>query len=108
MRWPIIPCIRSLDDDLPPGDYYALVSRGNQRPECQVYVWTLQQVLPAIPIPLLPPDPDVWIDLGAVFRTTYERGRCSRSIDYLAEPPIALDGVRLAWVTEQARGGVST
>ncbi len=70
-----------LDEELPPGDYYAMVSRGNQRPACQVYAWTLQQVLPAIPIPLLPSDPDLWIDLAAVFRTTYERGRYI-SLDY--------------------------
>jgi hypothetical protein len=96
-----------LDEELPAGDYYALVSRGDQRPACQVYTWTLQQSLPAIPIPLLSPDPDVWIDLGAVFRTTYERGRYTRSVDYAAPPPIALDSVRLAWVTERARTGAS-
>jgi len=94
-----------LNQDLPSGDYYVLVSRGNRRPVCQVYPWTLQQPLPAIPIPLLAPDPDVWIDLGAVFATTYQRGRYERSIDYNAPPPIALDAARLAWVTERARGG---
>jgi hypothetical protein len=97
----------SLQEDLPPGDYYALVSRGDQRPACQVYAWTVRQPLPAIPIPLLAPDPDVWIDLGAVFRTTYERGRYDRSVDYTAPPPIALDPARLAWVTERAAGGAS-
>jgi hypothetical protein len=90
-----------------PGDYYALVSSGNQRPDCQVYHWTMRQALPAIPIPLLPPDPDLWIDLGAVFSTTYERGRYSRSIDYTAPPAIALDSARMAWVTERARIGIS-
>jgi len=94
-----------LEQDLPPGDYYALISRWDRRPDCQVYHWTMQQSLPPIPIPLLPPDPDVWIDLGAVFRTTYERGRYGRSIDYSAPPPMALDRARLAWVTERARGG---
>ena len=64
-------------------------SRGNQRPACQVYAWTMRQSLPAIPIPLLPSDPDLSIDLGAVFRTTYERGRYSRSVDYAARLPAA-------------------
>jgi hypothetical protein len=53
----------------------------------QVYAWTLRQPLPAIPIPLLAPDPDAWVDLAAVFRTTYERGRYARSLDYQAPPP---------------------
>jgi Protein of unknown function (DUF4058) len=90
-----------LEQELPPEDYFAIVSRWNQRPKCQVYHWTMRQALPAIPIPLLPPDPDVWIDLGAVFRTTFERGRYSRSIDYTAPLPIALDPARRAWVMEQ-------
>ena len=44
--------------------------------------------LPAIPIPLLPPDPDVWFDLAAVFATTYERGRYRGSVDYAAPLPV--------------------
>jgi hypothetical protein len=67
----------------------------------------MRQPLPPIPIPLLAPDPDVWIDLGAVFRTTYERGRYARSIDYAGPPPVALDAARLAWVTQQVRAGRS-
>jgi len=94
-----------LEQEFPPGDYYALVSRWDQRPACQVYYWTVRQSLPAIPLPLLPPDPDVWIDMGAVFRTTYEKGRYGRSIDYTAPPPVALDPARLAWVMERAAGG---
>ncbi|HEX5273090.1 MAG TPA: DUF4058 family protein [Gemmataceae bacterium] len=70
------------EEELPPGDYYAFVSRGDRRPKCQAYHWTMRQPLPPVPVPLLAPDPDVWIDLGAVFRTTYERGRYARSIDY--------------------------
>jgi hypothetical protein len=95
-----------LEEDFPPGDYYALVSRGEQRPKCQVYHWTMQHALPPIPIPLLPPDPDVWIDLGAVFQTAYERGRYGRSIDYTEPPPVALDAGRRAWVMERGRGNL--
>ncbi len=91
-----------LEQELPSGDYYTFVSRWDQRPKCQVYHWTVRQSLPAIPIPLLAPDPDVWIDLGAVFRTTYERGRYGRSIDYTGSPPITLEPGRLAWITERA------
>jgi hypothetical protein len=97
-----------LEQALPAADYYAFVSRWDRRPNCEVYHWTMQQPLPAIPIPLRPPDPDVWIDIAAVFRTTYQRGRYARSIDYAGPPPIALDAERLAWVTERARGGAVT
>jgi hypothetical protein len=92
-----------VEDGLPQGDYYALVARWDRRPICDVYAWTMRQPLPPIPIPLLPPDPDVWIDLGALLRMTYERGRYGRSLDYTAPPPVALDAERLAWVTVRAR-----
>ena len=31
-----------LRDPLPPADYYVLISRGDQRPNCHVYHWTLR------------------------------------------------------------------
>lgn len=93
-----------LEQELPAGDYYALVSRWDRRPECDVYAWTMQQALPVIPIPLLPPDADVRLDLSAVFVMTYERGRYARSLDYNGPPPVALDPARLTWLTERARG----
>jgi hypothetical protein len=97
-----------LEPSLPPADYYALVSRADRRPACTVYCWNVQQELPPIPIPLLAPDPDVWVDLGAVFKTTYQRGRYARSIDYSAAPPVTLDAARMAWVTKRASGAAAS
>lgn len=97
-----------LEEELPPGDYYTLVSRGDRRPKCDVYSWTLRNALPAIPIPLLAPDFDVWLDLGALFRTTYQRGRYDRSVDYSMPPPVKLDNAMQAWVTERLGGGTPT
>src|SRR5205809_3654793 len=77
-----------MDRPLPRGDYYALVARAERRPDCEVYAWTVRDPLPRIPIPLLAPDPDVVLDLGAVFATAYERGRYAGSIDYTA--PLAI------------------
>jgi hypothetical protein len=93
------------EDNRPPGDYYALLSRGDRRPECNVYAWPLPHLLPAIPIPLLAPDPDAWIDLAAVFATTYERGRYARSLDYASPPAVSLGDEMRRWVMEQARSG---
>src|SRR6202008_2923837 len=59
---------------LPPGDSYYFVSRGEQRPDCQVYAWNLRQALPRLPVPLRAPDADIFIELGAVFATAYDRG----------------------------------
>ena len=95
-----------LEEELPSGDYYALVSRGDRRPKCDVYAWTVRHALPPIPIPLLAPDADVWFDLGAVFRTAYEKGRYARSLDYAAEPPAPFEGEAHPWVMERASAGI--
>ncbi len=91
-----------LSKDYPAGHFFALVARGDRRPDCQVYSWTVRQPLPPIPIPLLPPDSHVWIDLGAVFATTHERGRYTRSIDYGVSVPGRLDEPDQQWLHEVA------
>jgi hypothetical protein len=83
---------------LPPGDYYYLVSRGEQRPDCQVYAWTMRQPLPRLPIPLRAPDADIHIDLGAVFATAYERGRFQQRIDYRGPVPGMLSDEDRQWL----------
>jgi hypothetical protein len=95
-----------LAQDYPLGDYFALVAPGDRRPHCDVYAWSVRQPLPAIRIPLLPPDPPIRTDLGAVFSLTYDRGRYLRSIDYTAAPhPVLAEGDR-TWSAETARATV--
>jgi len=85
------------------GDYHALVSRTEQRPMSNVYSWPIRQALPIIPIPLLTPDPDVPLDLAAVFTTVYQRGQYERSIDYAAPLDLPLSPVDRAWAEELAK-----
>jgi hypothetical protein len=59
---------------IPAGDFYAMISRGDHRPDCEVYAWNPADALPVIPIPLSPPDIDIAIDLQDVFATAFERG----------------------------------
>ena len=72
----------TMDEPLPPGDYYAFVSRAEARPASEVYAWSLRRALPTIPIPLSAPDPDIPLNLAGVFATTYHRARYERSIHY--------------------------
>jgi hypothetical protein len=90
-------------EPLPPGDYYAMISRSNQRPDCEVYAWSLRQPLPTIPIPLRNPDPDVSIDLGPVFRTAFARGRYGRSLPYHQSPRALLNEEDKQWAAHRAR-----
>jgi hypothetical protein len=83
---------------LPPGDCYCLISRAEQRPDCQVYAWSLRQPLPVLPVPLRAPDPDIVIALGEVFATAYDRGRFQRRIDYHSHLPAQLRPDEKPWV----------
>ena len=67
---------------LPQGDYYTFVFFGDRRPNVSVYAWPLRRPLPVLPIPLRAPDPDVFMDLGAVVSNTYVRSQYGRKIDY--------------------------
>jgi hypothetical protein len=86
---------------LPPGDYYYLLARADQRPNYQVYAWNLRQPLPTLPVPLLPPDGDIHFDLGKVFATTYDRGRYRRRMDYRPPPPAKMSEEDQSWIAEK-------
>src|SRR5437870_11366040 len=75
-----------VDGSLPAGDFYAMVSRFTKRPDCDIYAWSLTDRLPAIPIPLLPPDRDLRCGLAAIFAQTFDRARYDRSLRY-GPPP---------------------
>jgi hypothetical protein len=90
---------------LPSGDFYALVSRALRPRTAIVYAWTLRARLPVIPIPLLTPDPDIGIDLAAVFATAYQRGHYQRSIDYAANLPEPWSKDDQAWAAQIIASG---
>ena len=92
-----------LDAPYPSGDYFTLVARFDRRWNCDIYAWSVRDALPTIPIPLLPEDGEVGVDLAAVFATTYERGRYARSLQYGAAPPISAETKAAAWIERQAK-----
>lgn len=88
-------------------EFYALVSRQNWRPRAAIYAWSLRERLPTISIPLAKGDPDVPLDLQAVFTSAYDRARYDLSIDYKTPlvPPPAQDKQTLHEVLAQATPG---
>jgi len=95
-----------LAGSVPAGDYYAFLSRSDRFPNCEVYAWSIRRPLPTLPIPLVAPDPDLRVDLGAVFATAYERGRYARSLTYGAPPPVPVPGEDQDWVIERGRAAI--
>src|SRR5262249_52898574 len=88
------------------GDCHALVSRTEQRPLADVYSWSILDRLPTIPIPLMAPDPDIPLELAAIFATVYPRGQYERSIDYRAPLGLPLGAEDRAWAEALARSAL--
>jgi hypothetical protein len=83
---------------MPPGDYFAIVSRGFRRPRADVFSWSLRQTLPTISIPLKKGEPEVPLDLQAVLATVYERADYPLTIDYEAPLNPSLNDEDAAWM----------
>jgi hypothetical protein len=92
-----------MEQPLPPGDYFAFVARAERRPDCDVFAWTVRDTLPLILIPLLAPDPDIVVELAAIFASVYQEARYAESIDYGAPLTLPLAPEDRAWAEELAR-----
>jgi hypothetical protein len=90
---------------LPPGDYFALVSRLERRDTSDVYAWSVRRLLPTIPIPLAQPDPDVSLDLAMAVGRAYDQGRYARLVNYTAAVDLPLAPDDRAWVEDLAHAG---
>lgn len=58
--------------DLPPCDYYVMVSRYEQRPDADLWPVGLRERLPVVPVPLERPHPDARLDLQQVLDRVYD------------------------------------
>jgi len=76
---------------LPPAAYYVCVSRTEEWPQAGVWPVGLRERLPRIPVPLGEGDPDVPLDLQALFDAVYEAAGYAETLDYRhgTEPPLS-------------------
>jgi hypothetical protein len=88
---------------LRPSDYRVLVSRGGRHTNAHYWPIGVRQPLPAIGVPLRGKDPDVSLDLGAVFRAVYDRAAYDLSLDYRKDPDPPLEGDDAKWARELLR-----
>ncbi len=86
---------------LPPAPYYVFLSRVQRRPYTQVYAIGLRDQLPRIPVPLLPPDPDVVLDLQAALDACFDLVGYEQLLDYQAAPPAGLSDSDQTWALAQ-------
>ena len=84
---------------LPPSPYYVFLSRFTRRPVSEVWPVGLREPLPTVPVPLLPPDPDVPLQLQAAIEACFELVGYERLLDYTQPPPPPpLNADELTWV----------
>jgi len=72
---------------LPHSDYCVFLTRAGRRDQVETWPISVRDPLPAVPIPLLPGDDDVVLDLGHALRAIYDEARYDLSIDY-SQPPV--------------------
>lgn len=88
----------------PPGNYYIYLSRIQRRPYTQIWPVALREPLPTVPVPLLPPDPDVALEFQAAVDACFELVGYERLLDYSGPPPPPdLNAEDAAWVDEVLR-----
>jgi hypothetical protein len=86
---------------LPNEPYFAFLSRAQHRPRIYIWPMSLRAALPVVAVPLLPPDPDLPLDLTAALKRIYATARYDLRIDYLQPPPPPdLSAEDAAWVRE--------
>jgi hypothetical protein len=84
----------------PDSPYTLLVSRADHAPYCRVWLGHYRHPLPAIPVPLLSPDPDLTLDLQPLINDIYALGRYDEQIDYARPLTPPLSAAETAWVRD--------
>jgi Protein of unknown function (DUF4058) len=92
-----------VDRVLPSVPYFVFVSLADQRPRVQRWPLPLSEPLPSVPIPLLPGDPEVALNLQTALDTVYQAVGYDLAVDYSVEPPGPLSDEDLGWVDRRLR-----
>jgi len=73
--------------------YFVFLTRSGGGRKVEVWPLALRDPLPVLPVPLLDPEPDVALELGAALRAIYDEAGYDLSLDYRQppEPPLAGD-----------------
>jgi hypothetical protein len=78
-------------------DYLVSLHRGGQGERFEIWRIPLRRRLPCIHVPLAGNDPDVVLDLQAVFDRCYDEGPYARRLDYRREPSVPLARADAEW-----------
>ena len=82
---------------LPPDPYFVFLSRVERRPITEIWPIPFDQPLPTVPVPLLPGDADVFLDLQQALTNIYDLCRYDLEIDYSNPPETPLPLEMTEW-----------
>jgi len=91
---------------LPQSDYFVFLTRAERRDQTETWPISVRDPLPVVPVPLLPGDDDVPLDLAHALRTIYDEARYDLSIDYSQPPVLPLAEDDAAWAQALLEGNV--
>jgi len=74
-----------------------LVSRANQKPLGDLYLFNLPDMIPAFPLPLRGGDAEPIVDLQGLLNAVYDRAAYDFRIDYTATPVPPLSETDAVW-----------
>ncbi len=78
--------------------YRILVSRGNCRPQADLYAFNVQDLIPTFPLPLQPGDTEPYIDLQNLLNGIYDEGGYDLRLDYQQNPVPELNDLDTVWL----------
>ena len=90
-RFPVVGPLPSLP-------YFVFLSRSNRRPQVEVWPISLDQPLPMLPVPLLPGDLDVPLDLQLAYQTIYDLFGYDQAADHSGLPTVPLATEQELWM----------
>jgi Protein of unknown function (DUF4058) len=90
-------------EPLPKVPYFVFLSRSERRPVTDVWPVEFVQPLPAVPVPLLPGDSDVPLDLQCALTNVYDLCAYDLLIDYSHSPQHPVPRNAAAWVEKCLR-----
>lgn len=78
--------------------YRILVSRGDCRPQADLYSFNVANAIPSFPIPLKSEDTEPLVNLQELLDNVYDQGSYDLEIDYTQEPVPPLSGEERVWL----------
>ncbi|ACK67039.1 conserved hypothetical protein [Rippkaea orientalis PCC 8801] len=80
--------------------YRILVSRGDRRPQADLYTFNLSDPIPPFPLPLKSGDQEPLIDLQLLLNNVYDQASYDLAIDYTQEPIPILSDTDRVWCNQ--------